>query len=620
MKAKTNNKNFKKVDSRESIKINTQMKSVDIGVHDGVFIFSAPLTLGELSKKINKSSAEIIKYFFLKGIALNLNTILTIEQIGEICLENNLDFKIEKEINEENVLDNISFDDDEKNLEIRAPIVTIMGHVDHGKTTLLDYIRKTSVTTNEAGGITQHIGAYQIKHENKFITFIDTPGHEAFSEMRARGANLTDIIILVVAADDGVKLQTEEAIDHAKLAKAKIIVFVNKMDKVDANPEKVISQLSERDIICEKWGGDITFVEGSALNGSGVDKLIETILLTSEIMELKANPNRLAYGTIIESNLDKGLGPIATILIQNGTLNKGDYLVAGHSFGRIRLIQDENKNFLEKAGPSKPVIIAGLEKVPSAGDKFLSLKNEKDAKIIAEKIKNKLIKEEQFNSLNTDIRTKIASGELKNVNVLIKVDVHGSLEAIKGMVSKLDVNGANITIIRAAIGQITESDIRLAQTSNALIIAFNIRPSRSIVEIAIGVGITITCFDIIYKLKEELESLLAGSLDPIYEEEILGELEVMQIWHHSDIGSILGCRVTNGKVIRNAKCRVIRDGIVVYTSEISSLKHGKDQITECLDGKECGLTIKNFNDVKEGDIIETFRTIKKKIETGIKNG
>lgn len=613
MKAKTNNKNFKKVDSRESIKINTQMKSVDIGVHDGVFIFSAPLTLGELSKKINKSSAEIIKYFFLKGIALNLNTILTIEQIGEICLENNLDFKIEKEINEENVLDNISFDDDEKNLEIRAPIVTIMGHVDHGKTTLLDYIRKTSVTTNEAGGITQHIGAYQIKHENKFITFIDTPGHEAFSEMRSRGANITDLVILVVAADDGVKLQTEEAIDHAKAAKVPVIVFVNKMDKETANPEKVISQLSEKDLVCEEWGGDTIFIKGSAITGEGIDKLLESIITLSDVMELKANPKQMGYGTIIESNLDKGYGPVATILVENGTINKGDFLVAGSSFGRIRTIKNENGDNLEQASLSAPVIISGLETVPIAGSKFLCVNNEKDAKILGEKIRIKQFRDENIRKTGLkNIREQIANGELKSLNVIIKSDVHGSLEAIKGTISKLDIQGTTVSIIRSAIGQTTESDIRLAQTSEAIIVSFNVKPNKKLLEIADEAGVSIYFFDIIYKLKDELENLLKGQLDPIYEEIPTGELEVRELWHHSSVGTICGCIVRSGKITRNSKCRVIRNDIVVYSSEISSLKHEKEQLTEITEGKECGITIKNFNDFKVGDMVETYIIKEKK--------
>ncbi len=603
----------KKNDTRTNINFKEHLKSVDVGVKDGVFVFTSPLTVGEFAKKINKSTAEILKYFFLKGVVLNINDVLQVEQIGELCLENNLDFKIEKEINAENVLDNISFDHNSKDNIKRPPVVTIMGHVDHGKTTLLDKIRLSQITSTEAGGITQHIGAYQITKNNNPITFIDTPGHEAFSEMRARGANITDIVVLVVAADDGVKLQTEEAIDHAKAANVPIIVFVNKMDKDTANPDKVISQLSEKDLVCEEWGGDTIFVKGSAYTGQGIDELLEAIITLSDVMELKANPNQLAYGTIIEAFLDKGYGPVATILIQNGTLTKGDFLVAGSSFGRVRTIKDENKNILESASLSKPVIISGFETVPIAGNKFLCVKNEKDAKQLAEKIRQKQLKEENMlkNKLSS-VREKIASGELKNLNVIIKADVQGSLEAIKGTINKINIEGATVTIIRAAIGQITESDIRLAQTSEAIIISFNIKANKAISELATNSNVLIYFFDIIYKLKDEIENLLKGVLDPIYEEEVIGELEVLQLWHHSSVGTIAGCNVRSGKVNRNAKCRVIRDDVVVYNSEISSLKHNKDQASEVVEGKECGITVKNYNDIKQGDIIEVYKIVEKK--------
>ena len=603
----------KKNDTRTDINFKEHLKFVDVGVKDGVFVFTSPLTVGEFAKKINKSTAEILKYFFLKGIILNINDVLQIEQIGELCLENNLDFKIEKEINAENVLDNISFDANSKDNIKRPPVVTIMGHVDHGKTTLLDKIRLSHITSTEAGGITQHIGAYQIIKNDNPITFIDTPGHEAFSEMRARGANITDIVILVVAADDGVKLQTEEAIDHAKAANVPIIVFVNKMDKETANPDKVISQLSERDLVCEEWGGDTIFIKGSAHNGDGINELLEAIITLSDVMELKANPNQLAYGTIIEAFLDKGHGPVATILIQNGTLTKGDFLIAGSSFGRVRTIKDENKNILESASLSKPVIISGLETVPVAGNKFLCVKNEKDAKQLAEKIRQKQLKEENMlKNKFSSIREKIVAGELKNLNVIIKADVHGSLEAIKGTINKINIEGATVTIIRAAIGQITESDVRLAQTSDAIIISFNIKANKAISELATNSNVLIYFFDIIYKLKDELENLLKGVLDPIYEEEVIGELEVLQLWHHSSIGTIAGCNVRSGKVTRNAKCRIIRDDVVVYNSEISSLKHNKDQASEVVEGKECGVTIKNYNDIKQSDVIEVYRIIEKK--------
>lgn len=611
MKGSKNNKFNKKHDNRAQVVIKEQLKKVDIGIHNGVFVFTDPLTLGELAKKINKNPSDLITYFFKKGTILTINDLLTIEQIGEICLENNLDFKIEKNISAENILDNISFDDDEKSLAKRPPVVTIMGHVDHGKTTLLDKIRKSSIVTSEAGGITQHIGAYQIKKDDNYITFIDTPGHEAFSQMRARGANVTDIVILVVAADDGIKPQTEEAIAHAKQAKVPIIVFVNKIDKDDANIDKIMSQLADHDLVVEEWGGNITMIKGSALTGSGINELIDAIILTAELLDLKANPNRLAYGTVIEANLDKGFGPVATVLVQNGTIQKTDYIVAGSTYGRIRLLLNDNKQEIVNATPSTPAMIIGLDNVPSAGEKFLALRDEKEAKNIANKVRQKKIREEQFRQINSNIREKIASGEIKNVNVIIRTDVHGSNEAIRGMIDKLVVDGANLTVIKSNIGEITESDVRLAQTSNAMIIGFNVKASRNITELANNVGIMISFFDVIYKLKEELISILKGCLDPIYEEKDIGEFLVLKTWRHSEIGTIAGGKVTFGKVTRKAKCRVIRDGIVLYKSEISSLRHERDDIKECLEGKECGMVVKNFNDIKENDIIQIFEEIQK---------
>ncbi len=607
-KKQTNNKTK---DNRKTVHIKEQLKSVNVGVHNGVFVFTDPLTLGELAKKINKNSSELIKYFFLKGKMLTINDVLSIEQIGEICIENNLDFKIEKNISAENILENISFDDEEKNLQKRPPVVTIMGHVDHGKTTLLDKIRLSSVAQGEAGGITQHIGAYQVVNKDYTLTFIDTPGHEAFSEMRARGANITDIVVLVVAADDGIKPQTEEAIVHAKQAKVPIIIFVNKMDKHEANIDKILTQLSNHDLVPEEWGGETAIIKGSALTGQGIKELLEAINLTAELMELKANPNRLAYGTVIEANLDKGFGPVATVLVQNGTLQKTDYIVVGSTYGRIRLLLNEKKQEVKEAKPSTPVMVVGLESIPHSSDKFLALKDEKAAKEIATKVHQKRIKEEQFKQANSNIRERIASGELKNVNVIIRADVHGSSEAIKGMIEKLNVDGANLTIIKANIGEITESDIRLAQTTNSIIIGFNIKASRTITELANSVGVLITFFDIIYKLKEELTRLLKGALDPIYEEKDIGEFLVQKTWKHSEVGTIAGGKVTFGKVTRKSKCRVIRDGVVIYKSEINSLKHQKDEIKECTEGKECGLVVKNFNDIKENDIIELFEEIKK---------
>lgn len=597
-------KNNKK-EQRQSIDINKQIKTVDVGVKNGVFIFTSPLSVEELAKKLGKPAGEIIKFFFLKGEIISLNSVLNEEQIGEICLEYGYDFQIEKEVSAENVLDNIIFDDNPNDLQLRPAIVTIMGHVDHGKTTLLDVIRESSVTANEAGGITQHIGAYQVEKNHKKITFIDTPGHEVFAEMRARGANITDIVVLVVAADDGIKSQTQEAIDHAKAAGVEIIVFINKMDKPGANYEKVMSQLSEQDIVAEEWGGNHIFIKGSALLKQGIDELLEAIQLLADVKQYKANPNRFAYGTVIESNLDKGYGPVATVLVQNGTMKKSDYIVAGQSYGKIRMMFDSNGHEIQSATPATPVKIAGLESVPIAGDKFLVLDNEKQARELANKIKQKNSRLE-WNNKNSTLRQQIEDGVVKNLKIILKTDVHGSLEAIKSMISKINIENAHVDIVRSAIGGITETDVRLAQTSQAIIIGFNTRPTRLVKDLSEQEKIEIKTYDVIYKLKEDLEIMMMGKLDPIITEEEIGEAKVQKIWKHSEIGTICGCIVNSGKIKRGAKVRVVRDGVIIYNSEISTLQHGKNQASEILAGNECGLTIKNFNDVKENDVLEAY--------------
>ena len=605
-----------KLDNRKSINVNDYIKEVNIGIKDKIFIYTSPLSVNDLSEKLFIPSGRILKYFFLStpSIVLNVNSILTKDQIAEVCLENDLDFQIDEEINLENVLDLINFEkeDNEATLKPRSPIVTIMGHVDHGKTTLLDNIRKTSVVDSEAGGITQHIGAYQVERENQTITFIDTPGHEIFSEMRARGANITDIIILVIGADDGLKPQTEEAIDHAKAADVPIIVFINKMDKENANPEKILSRLSEKNVVAEEWGGDTIVIKGSAKSGDGLNELLDAIILTSEVLELKANPDRFANGIVIESNLDKGFGPVATVLIKGGTLNKDDYVVVGSSFGKIKVMHDENKKVLTKAGPSKPVRIAGLDIIPESGMNLLAFKDEKQAKKIADIQKNKKNLETDLHSQSNEIRAKIISGEYKNINLIIKTDFHGSLEAVKNIISKIDVAGATTTVIRAAIGGITESEVKLAQSTKSFIIGFNIRPNKKIVDIAKQSNVEILTFDIIYKLKDEVENILKGSLDLIYIDKILGEAKILQIWKHSDIGTICGVKVDSGKIVRGAKARVIRNDVIIYTSEIKSLRSNKDPVNEVKEGRECGFTIKNFNDLKENDVIEIFEVVEKK--------
>ncbi len=604
---KKNFKNFKKNDTRQNIDLKSQFKKVDTGIKNGVFIFSSPLTVDEFSKKINKPVSDILKYFFLKGKMLNLNTLLSEEQIGELCLEFNYDFQKQVSIDETNILENLNIKDDPSKLKPRPPVVTIMGHVDHGKTTLLDYIRKTHVVSGEAGGITQHIGAYQVEYKNKKITFIDTPGHEAFTEMRARGANVTDIVVLIVAADDGIKPQTEEAIDHAKAAGVPIVVFINKIDKPAANPDLAMSQLSEKGLTAEEWGGETITIKGSALKGTNVPDLLENILLIAEMNEYKANPDRLATGVVVESKLDKGLGPVATVLVQNGTLAKGDFIIIGGVYGRVRIMLDENNREVKVALPSQPVKVVGINDVPAAGDHFVVSVNEKDVKDIAAKIKaNEKLKQFQFDQeMHKDSEGK------KLLNVILKTDVHGSLEAIKGMVSKIEIPGTKLTLVRTAVGGISESDVQLAKASNAIIIGFNIKPSRNIKDIADSQKVKIYFFDIIYKLKESLEKLLTGTLDPIMVEEETGEAEVKQIWHHSQVGTIIGCQVLNGEINRNDKARVLRDGAVICKTGISSMKHLKEVVNKITTGMEGGIVLEKYNDIKVGDIIQTYKVVQK---------
>lgn len=601
---KTKKKSQKKIDDRKTVEINSLFKKVDVGVNkNNVFVFTSPLTISEFSKKINKNVSEIIKYFLLKGQALNMNSLLSEEQIGELCIHFNLDFEKQEEITEENILNNIKLDFKDAVTQKRPPVVTVMGHVDHGKTSLLDAIRNTHITAKEAGGITQHIGAYQINYKNRYITFIDTPGHEAFSEMRARGAEITDIVILVVAADDGVMPQTIEAIDHAKASDAKIIVFVNKMDKASANPDKVLAQLSDYGIVGEDWGGESIIIKGSALNNDGIDQLLDAIFLISDIEDYSAIINSLPIGVVLESKLDKGSGSLATVLIQEGILKKGDYLVVGHTFGRVRTMKDENNNDVKEAHPSKPVIISGLENLPEAGDKFLALRDEKLAKSIANKIAQKQIREDRLFQIQ---QKNAKSDSSKITNIILRADVNGSIEAIKNLLDKIEIDGAHLNIIRSAIGAISESDIKLAKASNAVVIGFNVRPAKNVRDLANSIGINILFQNVIYALKKQLERILIGSLDPIYEEEIIGEAKVQQIFKSSNVGTIAGCLVTSGKIVRNSNVRVLRDGVVIYTSTISSLKHLKDDVKEIKEGKECGLTIYGFNDVKDGDVLECF--------------
>ncbi|MBY7704615.1 translation initiation factor IF-2 [Vibrio harveyi] len=615
--AKKENKNIKKQEAQKHTKnIKKQLKEeVSTGLIDGVFVFTEPLTVADYASQINKSVSDILKHFFNQGILLNQNAMLTEEQMGELSLEFGFDFKKEASVTKENILETLlEAEDKPEDLKERAPIVTIMGHVDHGKTTLLDSIKNSNVVDTEAGGITQAIGAYQITVKNgKKITFIDTPGHEAFTEMRSRGANATDIVVLIVAADDGVMPQTEEAIDHAKLANVPIVVFVNKIDKPGADPNRVKIELMNYGLVAEEYGGDIPFIEGSAKQKINLDKLEETILLISELQGLKANPNKFASGVVLEAHLDKAKGPVASVLVQQGTLEMRDMVVAGATFGAIKRIEDEYKHKVLRAEPSKPVVLYGLNQVPKAGDKFIVLQDEKMAREIAEayfaKQQNAERQSRQSFGLEA-IKKHIDDGDLKAINLIVKADTQGSVEALKGSLSKISIDGVKINIVRASVGAISLSDISLATTIKdglTIVYGFNVRPDATVRKKAEEDGIEIRLHNIIYKLIEELEDAAKGILDPEFKEVVLGQAEVRALFKHSAIGTIGGFYVTDGVIPRNAKIRVLRNGVVVYDGEINSLKHSKEDTKEVKQGFEGGLTIKNFNDIKEGDVFETYK-------------
>ena len=568
------------------------------------------MTVGELSEVLSVSSTELIKKLFMElKIMANINQSLTLEQIELIAMDYGKEIQEEVEINKEDLDLYFEVEDEDKDLKERAPIVTIMGHVDHGKTTLLDTIRNTRVTAGEAGGITQHIGAYQVRAKDKKITFLDTPGHAAFTTMRARGAKITDVTILVVAADDGVMPQTIEAINHAKAAEVPIIVAVNKMDKPQANPDRVMNELVEFGLISEEWGGDTIFVPISALKGEGIDELLENILLVTEMQELKANPNRLALGTVIEAKLDKGRGAVATLLVQNGTLNVGDPLVVGNTFGRVRaMINDRNKN-INVAKPSTPVEITGLQDVPNAGDRFVVFGDEKTARQIGEKRQQQYIETTRQANSAVSLDTlfeQMKQGEMKDLNIIIKADVQGSVEALAMSLAKIDVEGVNVRIIHTGVGAINESDITLAVASNAVVIGFNVRPDSNAKQMAQTEQVDISLHSIIYKVIEEIEAAMTGLLDPEFVEKVIGLAEVRQVYKVSKIGTIAGAYVTEGKVSRDGKVRVIRDSVVIYEGEIDTLRRFKDDVKEVQSGYECGMTVENFNDIKEGDVFEVF--------------
>ena len=592
---------------KEMYKHKEKLKENKVEDDENVILYSNGMSVSDLASLLNVGVGEVLKKIMGLGMMLTLNSAIDFDTAEIIVSDYGKTLKSDTTRDEVN-FEELEIEEKEEDLVKRAPVVTIMGHVDHGKTTLLDTIRKTNVASGEAGGITQAIGAYQISYNGKRITFIDTPGHAAFTEMRARGASVTDIVIIIVAADDGVMPQTKEAIDHAKAANVPIIVAVNKMDKPDANPERVLTEMAQNGITPEEWGGDVMFVNISAKTGMGIDDLLERILLISEIQELKANPNRYAKGTVIESKMDKNLGVVATLLIQNGTLRLGDNIVVGTAHGRVRTLKNDKGENLVEADPSMPVTITGLNESPSAGDKFMVFETEKKARNIAEqrKTNEKLKNNKTTTSVSLDdLFSRINSG-CKEINVVLKADVKGSEEAVKNSLLKIDVEGVKINVIRSGIGTVTERDIVLASASNAIIIGFNIRPSNKIMEYAKEKNIDIRLYNIIYKVVEEMEDAMKGELDPEYEEKVIGTAEVRKLFKFSKVGTIAGSYVTDGIIKRDAKARVIRDGVIVYDGNINSIAREKDQVKEVKQGLECGITIENFNDIKEKDIIEAY--------------
>ena len=570
-----------------------------------ILVFKPEMNVAQVAEGLCLSNAAMIKRLMQLGLMASVNQVIDRDTIELIALDEG--YKVQDEvITDVTRYDEMEIIDDPKDMVKRPPIVTVMGHVDHGKTTLLDAIRKSRVVEGEAGGITQHIGAYQVTRNGESITFIDTPGHAAFTEMRARGAKVTDIVVLVVAGDDGVMPQTLEALDHAKAAKVPIIVAVNKMDKPQANPDRVMTELSEKGLIPEAWGGKTPYVMVSALRRTGIDELLDVIQLISEIDEFKANPKRLAKGTVIEASLDKGRGPVATLIVETGTLHIGDYIVIGNTYGKVRTMTDDLKKRYNEAIPSQPIEVTGLNEVPQAGDIFMAFTDERITRDIA--------LERQSRQRETESKTmKKASldkmfGEMesteKELNIIIKGDVQGSIEALKNLLEKIDVNGFHVNVVRSSVGAITENDVTLANASHAIVIGFNVRPTAAVKIEADQQGVEIRLYNIIYRVQEDIEAALKGMLAPTFEEVVTGQVEVRDIFKISKIGTIAGCYVTDGVIKRDALVRVIRDGIVVYEGKLASLKRFKDDVKEVKNGYECGISIEKYNDLKTGDIIE----------------
>ncbi|EON73337.1 translation initiation factor IF-2 [Lysinibacillus sphaericus] len=573
--------------------------------------FVESLSVAELAKKLHREPSEIIKKLFMLGVMATINQELDKDAIELICTDYGVEVEEEIRIDITDLETHFEQTEEvnEAELSERPPVVTIMGHVDHGKTTLLDSIRHTKVTAVEAGGITQHIGAYQVTEGDKKITFLDTPGHAAFTTMRARGAKVTDLTILVVAADDGVMPQTVEAINHAKAAEVPIIVAVNKMDKPSANPDRVMQELTEHGLVPEAWGGETIFVPISALKGEGIDTLLEMVLLVAEVGELKANPDRLALGTVIEAQLDKGRGSVATLLVQDGTLKVGDPIVVGHAYGRVRAMVNDKGRRVKEAGPSTPVEITGLSDVPQAGDRFVVFEDEKTARQVGETRAMTAIQAQRSEKQRVTLDNlfeQMSQGEMKELNLIVKADVQGTVEAMAASLMKIDVEGVNVKIIHTGAGAITESDISLAAASNAIVIGFNVRPDVNAKRAAEEEGVDIRLHRVIYKVIEEIEQAMKGMLDPEFEEKIIGQAEVRQTIKVSKVGTIAGSYITEGKVTRDSGVRVIRDNVVIFEGELDTLKRFKDEVKEVARGYECGITITNFNDIKEGDIIEAY--------------
>ena len=576
-----------------------------------VLEYTEGMNAQDLAKLLHRPSAEIIKKLFMLGVMINQNQSLDKDTIELLATDYGIEAKEKVEVDVSDI--DKMFEDEQQNtahLVKRPPVVTVMGHVDHGKTTLLDKLRHSHVTEHEAGGITQEIGAYQVHYNDNLITFLDTPGHAAFTEMRARGANITDITVLVVAADDGVMPQTVEAIHHAQAAKTPIIVAVNKIDKPGANPDRVTEELAKYNLIPEDWGGDTIFVKISAKFGKNLDELLDMILLQAEMMELTANPDQNAAGSVVEARLDQGRGSVATVLVQQGTLHVGDPIVVGNTFGRVRTMTNENGRRIKAATPATPVEITGLNEVPEAGDRFVVFDDEKTARAAGEeRAKRAQDKERQRTSHVTldNLFATMKKGEMKTLPIIIKADVQGSVEALSQSLQKIKVDGVRVDIIHQAVGAISQSDVTLAEASNAVIIGFNVRPTPVAKSLADSSNIDIRLHRVIYNAIEEVEDAMKGMLEPVYEEETIGEVEVRQIYKASKVGTIAGGMVTSGKITRDAKVRLVRDGVVVYDGELGSLKRFKDDVKEVKSGFECGLTIENYNDIKENDVIEAYQ-------------